>query len=57
METITLVELKDHLQNFCHEGHSEDSVYIVHENKMYPITELDAVIKDNEFHKILISID
>ena len=59
METMKLVDLKDHLQTLCYEGHSENPVYIVCKDKKYPITELDAVTKitnDNENTEILISI-
>ena len=58
-ETMTLVQLKDHLQNLCYEGHSENPVYIIYKDEKYPVTELDAVTKitnDNENTEILISI-
>jgi len=60
MEIMKLVELKDHLQSLCYEGHSEDPVYIIFKGKRYPVKELDAItkiIKNNESHEILISID
>lgn len=56
---MKLVELKDHLQSLCYEGHSEDPVYIIFKDTKHCINELDAItkiLKDKESHEILISI-